>query len=481
MDPTQILKLLFTRLGLPLPTVKWWTCWQIAFLLDDTDTAETTWSELLDRLSLAKLESEAVELLTPLLLVRRPIGKSPAEVRSAIGRPSVLSDHIVSLIYNEAVVVPAWLSAHSGHFPPGFSVNDEERKSWTDRVKIGVLPVLDRFGKRIGISLVEQFEYEMAMLRTRHKTLHGSLEYFAGGYYRNKITGALDEQEDHLWRSAYLRAAAYAVGQMDMPPELALLVCRDLMPLSQWLGKLRPPARVPIWLPRVEFRAEAPEEFINAFVSRLAKSITDENDGSEILGVLDARVVSTPRLEVEMLAILVLSDSKEAIDIEKFFSNPAASVSPDEGSAEEFVLRNHNGQLTQDQAFRTFTGKLSMGLDGYLQAEVLLRPPWVPILISREERVVCRTAERPELLFFIGERQVGRCLYWNYEWSPVHDTRVGPNACTATLFSKEYIKSLPFSRKTAGNILWCATVLSRDDDHLDFFENKLFGSLPVSL
>src|SRR5437867_4454003 len=107
MDQTQILKFLFARLGLPLPTVKWWTYWQIASLLDDTDTAEITWAELLSRLSLAQLESETVELLTPLLVLKRPIGKSAAEVRSAIGRPSVLSDHIVSLIFKDTIAVPA--------------------------------------------------------------------------------------------------------------------------------------------------------------------------------------------------------------------------------------------------------------------------------------------------------------------------------------------------------------------------------------
>jgi len=481
MEQTQTLTLLFARLGLPLPTVRWWTYWEIASLLDGPETADVTWAELLTRLSRAELESEAVELLTPLLLVKRRLGKSATEVRSAVGRPSVLSDHIVSLIYNEAIVVPAWLSAHSGHVPLGFSVTDEERKSWSHRVQIGVLPVLDRIGKRIGISLVEQFEYEMAMLRTRHKALHGSLEYFAGGYYRNKITGPLDEQDDHLWRSAYLRAVAYAVSQIDMPPESALLVCRDLTPLSRWLGKLRPPGFIPTWLPRLEVRADAPEVFMNAFISSLAKSVTDECKGSEILGVLDARLFSTPRTEVEMLAILVLDDSKEVTDIERFFSDPAAFISPEEGSTEAFVLVNSDDQPSRDQACRSLTRKLSLGLDGYLQAEILMRPPWVTIPINPEERVVCRTAERPELLLFTGGRQVGRCFYWNYEWSPVHDTRVGPSACTATIFSKEYVKSLPFSHKTDGKILWCATVLSREDDHLDFSEKKLFGSLPVSL
>ncbi len=480
MDQAQNLQLLFARLGLPLPTVKWWTYCQIGSLLDDTDTAEPTWAELLGRLSFAQLESEAVELLTPLLLVKRPIGRSPDEIRSAIRQPSLLSDHIVSLINDEPVVVPAWLSAHSGHVPRGFSVTDEDRKNWSNRVREGVVPVLDRFDKRFGANLVAQFEYEMVMLSTRHKTRRGSLEYFAGGYYRNKITGPLDEQEDHLWRSAYLRAAAYGVSEMDMPHDLALSLCHDLMPLSRWLGKLRPPARGPIWLPRLEFRVEAPEEFINSFVLSFVNSVTDESKGFEILGVLDARVVSTPRIEVEILAVLVLADPQEAMDVEQFFSNPPVSVSPADSSAEEFVLVNPDDQPNQDQAFRTFTGKLSLGLDGYLQVEVLMRPPWVPIL-NPQKRVVCRTGERPELRFFVSETQVGRCLYWNNEWEPVHDVRVGPSACTATLFSREYVKQIALSRPAMTKIVWRATVLTRDGDYQEFSERKLFGSLPVGV
>ena len=249
MDHAQILRLLFARLGLPVPTVRWWTYCQIATLIDDTDTAESTLAELFNRLSFTQLESEAVELLTPLLLVKRPIGKSPAQLRSAINRPSVLSDHIVSLIYKETVVVPSWLSAHSGQVPQGFSIDDEERKGWSSRVRKGVVPLLERLGNRNGESIVEQFEYEFVMLRKRHNILHGAMDYFAGGYYRNKITGPRDEQEDHLWRSAYLRAVANAVSEKDMPYEIAVLVCRDLMPLSRWLMKLRPPARIPTWLP----------------------------------------------------------------------------------------------------------------------------------------------------------------------------------------------------------------------------------------
>jgi hypothetical protein len=330
------------------------------------------------------------------------------------------------------------------------------------------------------MDLVRQFEYEMVMLGSKYRIHKGQLDCFAGGYQRNKLNGALDGQEDHLWRSAYLRTAAYAVTQEVMAPDVAVAFCHNIMPLSRWIGKMSPPACFPTWLPRPEFRAEASEEFANGFVSNVAKFVTEESKDSEILGVLDARVVSTSRIEVEMLAILVLTNPKEATDIENLFLNPAASVSPDEGSVEEFVLVNPDNRRSRYPGFRTLSETLSLGLDGYLQSEILMRPPWVPIPMNPDEKIVCRRGEGPELLFFIGQRLVGRCVYWNYEWSPLHDTRVGPSACTATLFSKEYIRSLPFFHETTANFLWSATVLSRHDDHLDFSEKKLFGSLPAN-
>jgi hypothetical protein len=479
MEQTQTLKLLFARLGLPLPTVRWWTYWQIASLLDDDETAEATWNELLTRLTRAELEAEAVELLTPLLLLRRPVAKNAAEVRAAIGRPSVLSDHIVSVAYKDSMAVPAWLEAHCGRVPIGFAVSDEERERWGSRVKNGVVPWLTQRSKRIGEPLVEQFEYEMVMLNSRYKPHEGSREYFAGGYRHEKITGPVERQSDHLWRSAFLRTVAYAVSVLDMPPDLAVSFCDDLMPLSKWLGKMRPPGCVPTWLSRLEFRAEAPEESLNGFVSTLAKSINDETNCSDILGVLDARVVSTSRLEVEILAILVFADSEETIDIEQFFSNPGVSVSPDEGSAKEFVLVNPDGQPSRDQAFRTLTGKLSLGLDGYLQAEILMRPPWIPRPTENGEAIVCRTGEQSEILFSIGDKTMGRSVYWNHEWEPVRDARLGPSACTATLLSKEYLGSLGFTENSVPKILWSAIVLSRNEDYRDFSEKRFFGSLPL--
>ena len=242
MNQTQILRLLFARLGLPLPTVKWWTYCNIASLLDDTDTAESTCAELLSRLSRVQLESEAVELLTPLLLAKRPIRKSPAELRSAIGRPSVLSDHSMALIYGEPVTVPSWLSAHSGHAPVGFAVTDKDRDLWSHRIKIGVLPLLAKLSERTNMDLVRQFEYEMVMLGSKYRIHKGQLDCFAGGYQRNKLNGALDGQEDHLWRSAYLRTAAYAVTQEVMAPDVAVAFCHNIMPLSRWIGKMSPPA-----------------------------------------------------------------------------------------------------------------------------------------------------------------------------------------------------------------------------------------------
>jgi hypothetical protein len=159
----------------------------------------------------------------------------------------------------------------------------------------------------------------------------------------------------------------------------------------------------------------------------------------------------------------------------------AVFVSPDDGSAEEFVLVNLDGRPIRDQAFRSLTRKLSLGLDGYLQAEILMRLPWVPIPMNPQEKIVCRPGERPELLFFNSETQIGRCLYWNNEWEPVHDVRVGPSACTATLFSREYLKQLGLSPPAMTKIVWRVTVLTRDADYQDFTERKIFGSLLVSL
>jgi len=476
MDQTQTLKLLFARLGLPLPTVRWWTYWQIASLLDDNETTEATWTELLTRLCRAELESEAVELLTPLLLVKRRLGKSAAEMRTAIGKPSVLSDHIISQVYRQPMTVPAWLSAHSGHIPAGFGVAKEDRDRWSSRVKIGVLPLLAKLSERKDVGIVDQFEYEMVMLGSRYNVHHGYHGYFAGGYRHNKITGPLDSQDDHLWRSAFLRTAAYAGRHLDMAPDLAVLFCEQIMPLSKWLGKMRPPSCVPTWLSRLEFRAEAPEESLDGFVSTLAKSINDETHGSEVLGVLDARVVSTSRLEVEIRAILVFADSKEAIDVEEAFSNLEVSVLPKESSADEFVLASSDDKPSPDQRFQTLAGKLFLGLDGYLQTEILMRPPWVPRPTENKEKPVCRIGERPELLLSIGDKPIARSLYWNYEWEPIRDVRVGPSVCTATLFSKEYLSHLDLTRDRMPKIFWAATVLSRDEDYQDFSEKRLFGS-----
>ena len=56
-------------------------------------------------------------------------------------------------------------------------------------------------------------------------------------------------------------------------------------------------------------------------------------------------------------------------------------------------------------------GRLSMGLDGYLQTEILMRPPWVPIPMIPEEKIDCRPGEHPEIRFFVRDAQVARCLY----------------------------------------------------------------------
>ena len=46
-------------------------------------------------------------------------------------------------------------------------------------------------------------------------------------------------------------------------------------------------------------------------IADVAEAIADVAKRSEVLGVLDARLISNPQLEIEILAILVMTGSRE--------------------------------------------------------------------------------------------------------------------------------------------------------------------------
>lgn len=248
----QQLTLLLSRLLWPSGMVRERACDAMAELITNDEPSSVATSALLDWMAAQNLESVAATGLLILLRAqaRNPDWESPSaqEAASSLKKPSLLSDLLMAEVYGGSAGPTDLQECHSGSVP-----EDYEPDAFFTKYATAFLPPIyatwaDSITQRYQAPFSQQWAYEWSALvvATGVRKSDGPL-HFRGMQHSDHYV-AFDTLMSEVYRSAFLRALAWAAHRSVLPVEeakhLAMKACQ--LDLGLWLVD---PVTRPAWWP----------------------------------------------------------------------------------------------------------------------------------------------------------------------------------------------------------------------------------------
>ena len=472
MNLRQVADLAVARLGLPIPMAKLATIQAVARALDSDDTAMAFAEALADWAATRELESECLEALCP-LLVAAPRQEAIALVRRAIGRPSIASDGLLSLVTGSPTLVAAWTGCHSGP-ATRFSMLDEEEGQL--RAGTFIPPFfthqLERLESQAGRPFMRQWAFEYKVLNDRYGgNGDGHLDYFLGSDREN--SGQFVAHRSHLARSAFLRTLACAVEHWGMSPPVASHFAETTFPAEPIFLRF-PPQNAPEWARMVQRRATAEAEDASAFAETLIETIEAELNSR--LMHCSLAVVDEPNFHVEFEAFAVAEarDELDAKQVIRFYENLLGKITPKRDALRAFVSPELGSEGSEALGFLPLLLPLIGYGVGYLQSDLVGRVPYVPV--SSIGLPNLKLLPMPGVAVFRSDgRDVGFLGWWRWNWKPTHPRhQPSPTACCASL-TQDAARQLIEHVGGGMEHVWRITTWTRDTDYGEWTETKQIG------
>lgn len=251
------LLLLLTQLSWPSGLVRERACVQIAKLLLDPEHSEATLHQLLLWMNAQRLESVTALGLLPLLRARldRTDYTLPRfeQLTSAVSRPSLLSALLLHQLSPSDTDNLEDSLKHSGDVPQDFSPNPFFDKY----VKTFLPPYFDFLAGLVeGRELVAfrrhwAFEWQRLVDETGVTLTDRNLYFWFGSGSEKERVFATDTKLSEVYRSAFLRALAWAVSSDRLDASGAIVLAEETCPVNLDLWRVRP-VQKPDWFPRAE-------------------------------------------------------------------------------------------------------------------------------------------------------------------------------------------------------------------------------------
>ncbi len=246
-------ELLFGRLEWPSLMVRERAATQIVILLEDPAFREVIGEALVAWLSSRKLEILTANLLLlPLRLKADGLDVFPGIDRLAVANhyPSALSHLLMAELSDNWKEPARWQEWHSGTAPNSFTMS-----SYFERFERGfVPPIYEIHAKEIENNFLLPFQRQWAyewerIIKRTNLPLSGPPFYFVRGYDKTYVQ--VDVPQSEAYRSAYLRALAWAVDIGELPPDLAQVRALECCPVDVGVWKITP-SNKPVWWPRAD-------------------------------------------------------------------------------------------------------------------------------------------------------------------------------------------------------------------------------------
>lgn len=474
MTPRQLADVGVARLGLPIPLAKLVTIQAIASALNDDATAEIYADALIEWIATRKLESQCLEALCP-LLITEPKPALFERVQKAIPRRSLASDLLMSIVTNTPAVASSWAGSHSGSSQGHFDLAKEEKAL---RASSFIPPVfthkLEELQELSGYPFLRQwaFEYRALLDRTGIRS-DGHLDYFFDSERSN--TGQFVAHHGHLARSAYLRTLMYAIQRWKMPNDDAFHYASVALPAEPIFLRVAPQS-APAWTPFVHGRSSADISDPHTFARTVIQHI-EETEHAKLMHCSLA-VVNESRChaEFEVFAVVHVGQAVDARKAFGFYQNLLELDRPVRHRRRVFVSRPIDSRTARMLGFGPLVFPLLGPSVGYLQTDLLSRPPYMPVSTRGVPKVVL-VPEQDRAIFRSEGREVGKWNWWRWNWKASQPNGwPTPTACCSHL---ESAVAQQMADDLGGRLehVWMLTIWQRDSDYAEWTRTEQAGSL----
>lgn len=468
------LSLLISRLRWPVPSVRWWVMQELAQLILGEQTKNQTEQALLNDLSLRQFETEAVEVLFVFWLAKSKSKEyvPPAQLGEHIMARSPLSD----LLLRETCPGTDVFGKHSAQpevapvdFEPSQDFIAAEGVHFPRILRSALIDVEVRLRK----PLQQQLAFEWHASKQRVAFQGQTIDFFLESP-REQSTGQFFTQLSARARSAYLRALLVAQEHWKLPQTIAerlSLATLPLDPSTAWLASLPPSAVFTSCLPAPG--EHQPGEFVrNALTAAAGDGAVGAMSWTTFISN-DERVDTTLTLwwgPNSVWPASVRHDEAANVYAGTLYGSALSCGS-------EFVVPEYDNLPDAASGFRPLACKTHPSRYGYIQADVVSRGLFAPILPIQGTTVAAEPSG--ELLQFrVDSLTLGHYGYWNTSWQPSHPKEIHPRLGTYLRLTAAGLAYLAGESKGHLFYAWHSRHLSRASNYEQFTVTDTFGVVP---
>ncbi|CAM5218346.1 hypothetical protein CDEF62S_01316 [Castellaniella defragrans] len=378
------------------------------------------------------------------------------------------------------MLVHSWLKCHSGEVPRFYQQPELKKELALGQIVPGVLMLkMQDLQREWRKPFVAQWVFEFdRLLEHSDGNTDGHFSFFFPENDRGDV-GQFIARRGQLARSAFLRTLALAGDLWNIPIRQVQAGALVTSPADLSLLPILP-GDVPTWVKHLhDARPCTPDEAAGLAASVL-KEVYESQDKALLHLNLPLHGDARYQCELEIVSVLVSGENVDAEEVFHLHDFLPGRVSV--SRTEDLLLRVD--ALGGDATFPTKAGGrlrpvlLPLVGDnvGYLQSDLVRRMPRLPAHNLPNPLIVAPRRGGADVI--LSGAEVGELLYWNWKWKPTHPKEMGsPVGVCLVLESGVTRRILHVDGMRLGHA-WRATVLTRETDYKNWFEEAWHGFLP---
>ncbi|MBE4271102.1 ATP-binding protein [Vibrio parahaemolyticus] len=459
-----LVKILVSRLKLPVPSIKLWALDQLSLLLiaQHPRVEELLKEDLANR----KLESECVEVLCVFFIAKSKGYVCPNDLGQYIKARSTLSD----LMLSELISTPEDFGEYSYPFYPFVSLdNGNNRFEYYQGSHVPLLynSWLKKEERRTGLPFTSHYRSEWNTTFEYQPSSGTAIDYFLGSD-RQRATGQFYTQASHRGRSAYLRTIEVAKQFFGMPDSYAEHLSIPALPIEPAYMGLLP--QKPKWLPEWEEDSSLDRDnLINYVEDALANFEREDN-------TLDLLAISLPiKLDderwVDLTVVKVITELEQEANIQIEERSGCLTV----GNLLDKPLSYEFAESEKSEVTVLASTAYPFMRYGHWHSDLESRGLYTPKCNIAGKKII-GSSSGSRFGYFVGDDNIGFSSFWYNDWQPIHPKGVRSLCGSFTAVNRDKIgKWLNLSVGRQKSYYVCTAVVLTSEDSFRDYDQHVFS------
>lgn len=458
-----LVKLLVSRLKLPVPSIKLWALDQLSLLLiaQHPRVEELLKEDLANR----KLESECVEVLCVFFIAKSKGYVCPIDLGQYIKARSTLSD----LILSELISTPEDFGEYSYPFYPFVSLdNGNNRFEYYQGSHVPLLynSWLKKEERRTGLPFTSHYQSEWNTTFEYQPSSGTAIDYFVSED-RHRSTGQFYTQASHRGRSAYLRTLELAKEFYGMPDSYAEHLSMPALPIEPAYMDLCP--QKPKWLPVWNSHISPNEANLVNYVKEVISNFTQTDDSNELLAFsLPIRIDGNNWIDLTVVKMSTGIDLTSDMKVRERSGCLAVGNLLDN----ELFYDVGGNQMTKDPTMADTSYPFMRY--GHWHSDLESRGFYIPKCTIDGKKIVGSSSDGL-FVYSVDGSKVGFSSFWYNYWKPIHPMGIRSLCGSYTAVSKERIEEWHKSNEDEQQSRYlCKAILLTSEDSFRNYDQKVF-------